>query len=539
MNPKKPSPQEIVSQPEPAEPPAQARTRSGAGHRSPVAVLVVHGMGQQVPFETAELAYKGLRLEEMRQKGNPTNPTVKLNPTPETIVSEGKRIRRLEIELWDKDSNIRPVHIYEGYWAPHTEGATGIMDVVGFLLSGGWNGLRNAFSDRKRWVFREEHSVQGRKTWPQLLVALAVVISLIAVDALVLAAAGSEAAGASWPESWSRSDLLWVVALFLGGPILLFGLFHWMGTWGRPRWRSRLFRAKVGPPPNSKPSPWFRLLDWLGWWTFRLAVLATILAPLAFAVLVVLRSAGVDFIGSLGWPSVPGWMVFPFLGALAILSLKVRTALVQSVGDVAAYVQTHKLDRFNQVRDEIKASVGAVARAIYDQRNGKGFLYEGVYVVGHSLGSVVAYSTLNDLLTDDQDAPAVEKRHVKQRTKLFLTFGSPLDKTAFVFATQRRKTTWAREALAARVQPLIYDFTFREFDWVNISSPRDIISGRLDGYDWKPGKDRWGRPLPPPPKTYRPIENLQDPNARTPILAHNEYWHNPLLWWELRRRLVM
>ena len=47
-----------------------------------------------------------------------------------------------------------------------------------------------------------------------------------------------------------------------------------------------------------------------------------------------------------------------------------------------------------------------------------------MYWVGHSLGSVIAYDALNRLLRDD--AAASVALEVKKRTKLLLTFGSPL-----------------------------------------------------------------------------------------------------------------
>ena len=101
-------------------------------------------------------------------------------------------------------------------------------------------------------------------------------------------------------------------------------------------------------------------------------------------------------------------------------------------------------------------------------------------VVGHSLGSVVAYDVLNRLLIDHLVKPDTAPE-IAKRTRLFLTFGSPLDKTAFIFGAQGAGTE-AREALAASVQPLISDAQVRP-RWVNIYSTWDIISGLLDFYD--------------------------------------------------------
>jgi pimeloyl-ACP methyl ester carboxylesterase len=145
--------------------------------------------------------------------------------------------------------------------------------------------------------------------------------------------------------------------------------------------------------------------------------------------------------------------------------------------------------------------------------------YEKVVVVGHSLGSVIAYDALNRLILEDIDSNG--GLHVAERTALFLTFGSPLDKTAFIFGAQGHDTTEAREALAAAVQPLIQAYRYRPGKWINIYSPWDIISGSLDLYD-----------LPttaPAVKDPKAVCNQSDPDATTLLMAHTEYWTNELL----------
>jgi hypothetical protein len=152
-------------------------------------------------------------------------------------------------------------------------------------------------------------------------------------------------------------------------------------------------------------------------------------------------------------------------------------------------------------------------------------------MVGHSLGSVIAYDTLNRLIQEDESAPGVPptplpRLNVVARTPLFLTFGSPLDKTAFIFGIAGKKTTEAREALAASVQPMICDYQFRPRRWVNIYSSWDLVSGSLGFYD------------PPGSVDSRRIENVRDPLATTLLAAHLEYWTNPLLFEILHAELT-
>jgi hypothetical protein len=141
--------------------------------------------------------------------------------------------------------------------------------------------------------------------------------------------------------------------------------------------------------------------------------------------------------------------------------------------------------------------------------------YDDIILVGHSLGSVVIYDALNRMLID-QALGGAQAPEVASRTRLLLTFGSPLDKTAFIFGIQGAGTE-AREALAASVQPLLERESLRP-RWVNIYSHWDIISGALDYYD---RADRSNR---------NPVENIKDPNASTLLAAHVEYWRNPLLF---------
>jgi hypothetical protein len=112
------------------------------------------------------------------------------------------------------------------------------------------------------------------------------------------------------------------------------------------------------------------------------------------------------------------------------------------------------------------------------------------------------------------DAELAQRTDVVERTKLLLTFGSPLDKTAFIFGIQG-KGSEPREALAASLQPMLT--AAQRPRWINIWSPWDIVSGHLDYYDL------------PERRNPQPL-NLVDPDATTLLAAHIEYWNNPLLY---------
>jgi pimeloyl-ACP methyl ester carboxylesterase len=238
---------------------------------------------------------------------------------------------------------------------------------------------------------------------------------------------------------------------------------------------------------------------------------ATLLAILFFEAAVMFRASMLA-----AMPAVPKWAHGLAWPLAVIISAVVRRFLIQYVGDVAAYVQPQELDRFNELRTRIKQQVWNAAASVYAAAD----QYDDVLFVGHSLGSVVAYDTLNRLLREE--ALGRTPFAVQSRTRLLLTFGSPLDKTAFLFSLQGN-TTEAREALAASVQPLLA-FPERRPQWINIYSPWDLISGSLDFYDL-PGKPN-------------PVTNLEDPDASVLLGAHTQYWSNALLFDRLHRSLL-
>jgi hypothetical protein len=228
------------------------------------------------------------------------------------------------------------------------------------------------------------------------------------------------------------------------------------------------------------------------------------------------------------WSSRSFW-VWPFLIAL---SAKVRTLMVEYVGDVAIYVQPNKLDRFDDVRTKIKKTVSDVATAIYlaCEPGTNEFLYQDVAVVAHSLGSVIAYDTLNRLMLDDW----LGNSHlgIADRTNSMVTFGSPLDKTAFFFTIQGKQVMHVRELLAATVQPIIESYrNFRKFRWINVYSRNDVVSGKLVFYDL---------PCMQTPKEAPPlaVHNLIDPDNSVPLVAHVDYWKNELVWTEIMQQIA-
>jgi len=201
-----------------------------------------------------------------------------------------------------------------------------------------------------------------------------------------------------------------------------------------------------------------------GHWLFM------ILSVLTFALNVVAFFGSVLILrGYFGGRTFPAWAhflsnsawVWPFL---ILFSAKVREILVQYVGDVAIYVRPNQLDRFDEVRSQIKEAARSVASSLFTAYSldttqpgaAPEFQYDKIALVGHSLGSVIAYDTLNRLMLDDWLCEGALQ--VAERTATMVTFGSPLNKTAFLFTIQGKDSLHMRERLASTVQPLIMSY---------------------------------------------------------------------------------
>ena len=286
-------------------------------------------------------------------------------------------------------------------------------------------------------------------------------------------------------------DWAWIIALSIAGLLAL--------SWG--------VRIMIGFARDVVAAPGRKLT--------ALIALGFVLLAIAIGWVIV------SFVQILGGPTASGAvasgrraLAWPLL---VVASAYIRLILVQYLGDVAIYVMPYKLDAFNDLRKEIKECVYKVARAVYElRRQPEGsHEYERIVVVGHSLGSVIAYDALNRLILEDESKGG--SIDVARRTPLFLTFGSPLDKTAFIFAVQGHGTSEARESVVASMQPLIQDYKYRPERWINVFSPWDIISGSLDFYD------------PPGATDPKRVTNEQDPEATTLLIAHTEYWSDDLV----------
>jgi hypothetical protein len=415
-----------------------------------VAYVVVHGMGQQVEYET--LGQLGdLMADEERKLGKYSAPIdVKVVRAKITNDPNDGPLSRAELTVKRARGPV-DVHVYEGYWAPLTEGQISFLETVVFLFSAAWNGIKSSVrgSAFKRWMFGEFQDLPIKKKTLPLLIALTI--------ALVVAFLPLGLAYYFWDQVGNKS-------------------FNWHVISGHPYWSG-----------------------------ISLMLLA-----------------------------IYGWLIY--------------YVMVEFVGDVAIYVSSYKVSRFEEIRGKIQDAVFNVVRQVYsarDDANPALPFYNKVVIVGHSLGTVIAYDMLNAAISWDMTEKS-NSIDVVGRTSALITFGSPLDKTAFLFRTQVSGPQFLREALAAQRQPLILDYKkyrpLKKFEWTNIYSHMDIVSGFLMYYDTPENpKPDAAQDNPDPNAASEPfrnaVNNVIDKGAWIPLLAHVQYWNHQTLRTELYRAI--
>src|SRR6185369_94238 len=152
------------------------------------AVWIVHGMGQQVPFETLDSLTNGL-LQSFRELNAP-QPA----PTPRLrTVRIGKEVlQRVELDVTGEHGDYE-LHLYESYWSPKTEGVANLTDVVSFLWDGGTRGLMNSFRDFNRAMFGGMALFKIRlRTAVWIGLTLATLAALTAINGVIAAAAAAQ-----------------------------------------------------------------------------------------------------------------------------------------------------------------------------------------------------------------------------------------------------------------------------------------------------------------------------------------------------------
>lgn len=454
------------------------------------AVVVMHGIGEQQRYSTLDGFVQGC-TRAMRKLGW----TVGLSS--HTTAHKGDRRHThvhatVEVPANEKDGESQRfvAEFYEYYWASMTKGRIVWTRVVSWLRKSALAPLGQlSFNLAAMRRASQVHNIpfKGQK------VRLALYRELFRFVIFVALFVGLLALPVFAVKQWSdvKDDLnknyLEVLpdpGLRLGAGFLVLVLAliaFWSAT--------RLLRDR------KRASGFPRL------WLLPLAI-ALILSVIAWLIANPAAGFNNEFwneVGDIWWP------VLLIVLTVAIAAV-VRWALVKTVGDIALFVDSDERSDLYDTRKEILAGAEQLLLDVLRADDVK-----RVYLVGHSLGTVVAvacvdrlirraritaWDPLNDEVGKDDQLAADDLAKLSG----LVTFGSPLDKVYYFFNRPAKREQPVRIQILKglhgfrRIDPPAdlgeFEFTppdkpdpakrLEEMPWRNYHSPIDVVSGHLD-----------------------------------------------------------
>ena len=246
-------------------------------------------------------------------------------------------------------------------------------------------------------------------------------------------------------------------------------------------------------------------------------------------------------------------ILIPFIAILMLPFSKSRKFLTQYLNDVRLYlspkgdIECHIVQRlehaigseflkllglnwnFEELENDQKITIG-----------GEPHSFEHVTWVAHSLGSVISYNVISDLLNkceelrESNDTNNSQKAaRVEKALSRFVTLGSPLDKVAFLFSpceipkdATERDTLERNEVLRAWPESYLPGGKYEKHIgqntlhnnkpkpkfWQNFYYGTDPVSGHLSLFTNKRGDNI--------------VENIHTRGRRMPLASHVAYWND-------------
>ena len=487
------------------------------------AILVIHGIGEQNPYETLDQFSRNL-TRYLKHEGGIDDLTIRAekidhNDWVEAMVRLETRAHGPRTQEGHESAFI---DLYEYYWAPLTEDKISYKETISWLIKTTLTPIRMLDQNieliqgepdsenltRSAIFYRELRRIA------LLCVPLALLLLLLLAwlpSALNLTAVLKETAR-QWNADHPHAREIMTL------PLVLALVMYWIVAKQLAAKCLRWLRRQESMHDSSLTINTF------------FAATATALAGIGFGALFKVH------IAQYFRPILNLHLLFA-IGSFGVARL-VQYFLAAFVGDVAVYVNVDAKAKNYAVRRAIlNDATKAITRILKDQARG----YDQVIVAGHSLGSVIAYDSLNELMnrcqqgttrdraiyaTPDQlvgvqPADAEIHRADLDKIKGLVTFGSPLDKVHYFFRDFVPESESVRSQILAllrsfrtrgagrdygiyRLQPYVAD-QLSKVRWLNAWSPEDPVSGMLHFYG--------------------PIERREF-HYWIPIYAHLSYWED-------------
>lgn len=517
------------------------------------AMLVIHGIGEQNPYETLDNFARHLTDFFDKECG------YKLTLTPEKI--EHDDWVEVCIHLSSDDHGPRrekgEIDLYEYYWAPSTEDKITYRETLWWLAKTTFTPLRY-FAVNLDVQTKEGHVGATKVFFRELFRIFFIYLPLLLAMGLGAMWYGQQ--GTQPITAFRQSVQTWAQQPHIGlvGLSLLFFLLTVFLLLYAISALPRILNKKRSIQPRAD-------LTWIILATGMAVVLASVawLTGVLFkfnpfhSPMVILRALISQVFGLLSPLRLLGIAIpsevwgIPIPTGTPILALALVWFwfyfLQSYLGDVAVYVNTDRKAKNYAARVEIlNGSTAALTRLlkakVNDQGNERG-KYDEVILVGHSLGSVISYDTIDELLNHADASPAelkaekpglnITREDLEKLTGL-VTFGSPLDKIYYFF----RQQVASDQAVRAQILSYLHAFrkvgSHREYgeyafpkykpfepsrlEWLNAWSVMDMVSGKLHFYKVDCRQHFW---------------------YWVPLLAHLSYWRDPRFYRFLAENLLL
>jgi len=542
-----------------------------------IAFLVIHGIGQERPYETLDRFTRNLKNclpgnwsvePRLDRASDPTHVSAAwirsaLRLTPQ----DGSSIPYKS----DPASSYKDITLYEYYWAPITQDKITYRGSLLFLFKAGLKPFLNLSSNViaiSQANGGKVGSVFVREVWRQVCIFLPL-LALLAWLLIWMTSPNTFSYFHDFRPNTARVLVLCALAiryLFIytcihgltkpinpdqrwrkkwWRPVLLIGVLGHLVLW--PLWLAAVARFFA-----HKGTVLAGYLPWLHLFGHRSALLRQVAKLVTFP-------SHHSLLYKASWfflldPSFAAYF-HPMIALLLILWL--RFLFADIIGDIAVYANADTFSTSYAARTQILEECSSALTAILLERDNAGKpKYDRVLIAAHSLGSVIAYDTMNQIRNVVRTAAstnaAVSISGVStalqvqdlERLRGLATFGCPLNKFFYFFRDMGDQTLTLRTqvldllhgfrlnpVIAAAVPPPVFNYTpppewvaadaalNKNFTWINVYSPMDPISGRILFYVLNP-------------------EDQLSLSHMTPFVAHVQYWERSDFYTFLSSKLL-
>ena len=177
----------------------------------------------------------------------------------------------------------------------------------------------------------------------------------------------------------------------------------------------------------------------------------------------------------------------PLLGSILTNVQFTKKRMIEYAKDVPIYCLHNQRSKYSDIRENLlSGAVGELIGLLESPED-----YKQIIVVGHSLGSVIAYDALNRIARDlSSSSPSLDDTQA-QNIRGLVTFGSFLDMVAFFFEAEKhvpkencieRQIAVERHCFrtpAARSESNPIDYSkLDKVKWVNFYHPDDFVANQ-------------------------------------------------------------